>query len=512
MHAALRTTLLLVHCVLFFAVHSLVYIVDIVLFGTVLCLGRRLFRKPHGRRSRDEAVVDVHTNCAADAHAWFGWPMRLPRTSPRRGEGTPAVEAYAPRYKGPRFTNHISTILSNFKPTHSVNYRREIIQSDDGCDLCVDWAYPEDNRHLHEGLGARCRDVLHRFAKAVGCINNASSRFGVPPQKGWWHTKPGAKANHMGVLAVAPGLMSSSQTTYIRSFVAVALDHGFIVAIVHTRGIGTPLTRPKLFHGGFTTDVRSFTYKQLSHDAIVKRCGEPLPAVFLGFSLGGNMLANFLAEDGEKVTRESNVVCCASIASPWMFRDIMPIMAGRVQKMTYDMDFKYALIDYLNYNEKALTDPKTGEGKGFDWKLGTTVIDVPAFDRNVVVPHHGFGTVLNYYDTVSCFQRLHKIRVPTVCAATADDPICGPPPSTAKWAEVCASAPWVSYAELPAGGHLGCLAHPLQELCWAPNVLEALVCRSISHYVLHHAHRSRPTSPTKVDPAARGGDTPHDSR
>jgi predicted alpha/beta-fold hydrolase len=503
---------MLAFLVIFSVIHFFVHILD----GTVIRWSRnasrhttRRFNVPRKgvfasaaeltRRSQRDAIVEIHVQNPANAHAWFGWPIVVPRSRCDENPlGSPAVAAANLRLRSPVYTNHISTIFANFKPVQHINYRREIVQAADGCDLCVDWALPEENTHLFAGVVEKGLAVLAGVGRSMGKISETFARFGIPPQHDL-DNREHVAANHIGVLSILPGLMSLSSTTYIRSFVRVALSHGFIVAMVHTRGLGVPLTRPRMFHGGFTDDVRHWTYNHLTREGLEKRFGTPLNAALVGFSLGANVLGKFLAEDGEQVAERSAVVCASAVSAPWNLTDCKVPMNRYIAKRTYDADFTGSLIQYLVDNKAVLLDPETQKASDFDWERAMKVKDVPEFDKYVVVPHHGFRDADHYYATVSCFPLLHKVRMPLVCVGVADDPICGPPPVADRWQELCARTPYVAYAELPSGGHLGCLGHPLEELTRQPTPIEAIVCRSMAHFLVHRSHGTSIHSPLHSD-------------
>jgi len=377
---------------------------------------------PPVRTSQVERSIYVHAQDRTLASTRFGWPVVITEE-----ECTQTYKVSAPTY-----TNHVSTILANFKPVADIHYRREIIQSFDGCDLAVDWADPEDNMQLREGVLETTLDIIAAVAKNRGYIDTVFSRFGLPPSHPYDIAKQAPR-----VLSIVPGLLSDSGTTYIRSFVRVALSHGFTVAVVHTRGIATPLTRPKMFHGGLTDDVRFWCYNHLTHEALQRRFGRRAHAVVVGFSLGANILAKFLAEDGDLVAQNSAVIAASAVSAPWRFHDVTNVMSRWIQKKTYDSEFLGGLKHYITYN-KILRDPVTGKGVGFDFDKAIAGPDVPSIDANVVVPHHGFRDCDDYYTRASCFPILHQVTLPLCCVGVADDPICGPP-SNRRRVEDCVS-------------------------------------------------------------------------
>lgn len=60
----------------------------------------------------------------------------------------------------------------------------------------------------------------------------------------------------------------------------------------------------------------------------------------------------------------------------------------------------------------------------YAWKKGKVLESktIKEFDNNFTALHFGFGNVDNYYALATLHNKLHRIKVPTLCLSAADDP------------------------------------------------------------------------------------------
>ena len=80
-----------------------------------------------------------------------------------------------------------------------------------------------------------------------------------------------------------------------------------------------------------------------------------------------------------------------------------------------------------------------------------------AFDRDVTAPLHGFASAEDYYARASSLPFLGRIRVPTLCISSEDDPFF--PREALAPARLAASAD-VHFEVTPWGGHTGFVSGP----------------------------------------------------
>lgn len=91
------------------------------------------------------------------------------------------------------------------------------------------------------------------------------------------------------------GLTGSSQSSYIKGWQQVLLQHGFRSVTLNFRGCSGEYNRlARCYHSGETEDIH-FLYQTL-------RQREPTtPIAVIGFSLGGNVLLKWLGEQGKQL-------------------------------------------------------------------------------------------------------------------------------------------------------------------------------------------------------------------
>lgn len=60
----------------------------------------------------------------------------------------------------------------------------------------------------------------------------------------------------------------------------------------------------------------------------------------------------------------------------------------------------------------------------YEWKMETVLKSktIKEFDSHFTSIHFGYGNVDNYYKEATLHNKLHRIKVPTLCLSAADDP------------------------------------------------------------------------------------------
>uniref|UniRef100_H2ZGU6 AB hydrolase-1 domain-containing protein n=1 Tax=Ciona savignyi TaxID=51511 RepID=H2ZGU6_CIOSA len=105
-------------------------------------------------------------------------------------------------------------------------------------------------------------------------------------------------------ILVCPGICNSSEKKYVQTFIHYAINMGFRVAVLNHIGSlpNVKLTSPKIFTYG---DTKYFA-------CMMKNVCEMYPKsrlVIVGFSMGGNIVVRYLAEDK---SRQKSIVCAVS--------------------------------------------------------------------------------------------------------------------------------------------------------------------------------------------------------
>lgn len=200
---------------------------------------------------------------------------------------------------------------------------------------------------------------------------------------------------------LAHGLTGCHFSSYMVGTARYLNALGYPVLRLNLRGAGpsAALCRQR-YHAGRGADIADAL---TGLDPVRLRDG----AIFVGYSLGGNILLNFLAEHGG----DFPVRAAATISAPIDLAAASRRMAARRNRL-YD--------SYLVRRMKA------------DW--AGVVLDeaaraalaavqtVYAFDDRLVAPHNGFGNAPRYYADCSALRIMHRIGAPTLLLHAANDP------------------------------------------------------------------------------------------
>ena len=251
------------------------------------------------------------------------------------------------------------------------------------------------------------------------------------------------------------GLGGSEEGAYLRVSAAHLLARGHPVLRLNLRGAGAsgPLCRFQ-YHAGRSEDLR---------DALTALPGGLLAdgLVLAGFSLGGNMLLTFLAENGGDFPLRA----AASVSAPID-------LAASSQRFLEPRNRVYLWYMMRALRRDALRDSTlVSEAERSAVAAARSVWE---FDDVFVAPRNGWASAEDYYAACMARQFLLEIRVPTLMVYALDDP----------WipSEAYTSFPWNRNPSLhpllsPGGGHVGfhgrdrrrpwhdgCLARFLDEL------------------------------------------------
>ncbi|MFT5162836.1 MAG: putative alpha/beta-fold hydrolase [Alteromonadaceae bacterium] len=264
-----------------------------------------------------------------------------------------------------------------------------------------------------------------------------------------WSEKPQAN-NSKPIVVIFHGLEGSIDSFYAKGMINAIKNNNWIGVLMHFRGCGSLINRhSRAYHSGETEDARCFI--QSLHQQYPN---SPLSAI--GFSLGGNMLAKYLGEQGKNSLLDAAVVISAPLSlSPCAKR------IGRRFSRVYQ---KY-LLDMLKQTMTAKLKHLKGQ-----FELNITASDIAGlktlkdFDEMITGPLHGFSSAEDYYQKASGLPFLKAITTPTLIIHAADDPFM----SHHVVPDAKDLSPAISYELSKHGGHVGFIygKHPLRPQFW----------------------------------------------
>ncbi|WP_161604523.1 YheT family hydrolase [Roseiconus nitratireducens] len=239
------------------------------------------------------------------------------------------------------------------------------------------------------------------------------------------------------LIVLLHGLGGHAGSSYIRRSASWLLENQRDVLLFNFRGAGDScdLCR-KHNHPGRTEDLRDlFRWIERNTEPNVVRCG----AVPVGFSLGGNILLKFLAEN-----EQTGPVRAAVTVSAPMDLEETSRRLSRWKNLPYRLYLLHKLRNRV-LDETGFLSKK--EKQRVRWTKS-----VWEFDKQFTAPRNGYESVEAYYADNSAIPSLPKIEVPTLLVYARDDPFV---PSKTYEEFAWDDHPNLLPAISDAGGHVG---------------------------------------------------------
>ena len=202
------------------------------------------------------------------------------------------------------------------------------------------------------------------------------------------------------------GLEGCFYSPYANGLMNAFSQSGWLSVMMHFRGCsGKPNKTARAYHSGEVTDARYF----LEH--LNERFPDN-PKVAVGISLGGNMLANYLAQ-----YREDPILTAATIVSAPLD---LAACASRIEQ-GFSKVYRRYLLSSLKRNALQKHDLLHGE-LALSYNSIKRVTRLYEFDDLITAPLHGFKDAQDYYEQCSGLSKLKQITLPTLIIHAKDDP------------------------------------------------------------------------------------------
>ena len=121
-----------------------------------------------------------------------------------------------------------------------------------------------------------------------------------------WSEDP-SSARHKPRVVVFHGLEGSVHSPYAHGLLQACRERGWLGVVMHFRGCSGEHNRlQRIYHSGETSDASYFL-------TWLREEWGPVPTAAVGFSLGGNMLACLMGEQGTACTLDAGVVVSAPL-------------------------------------------------------------------------------------------------------------------------------------------------------------------------------------------------------
>mmetsp|Transcript_6969 Transcript_6969/g.11033 ORF Transcript_6969/g.11033 Transcript_6969/m.11033 type:complete len:294 (+) Transcript_6969:497-1378(+) len=223
------------------------------------------------------------------------------------------------------------------------------------------------------------------------------------------------------------------------------VTHTYLTDINFRGCSGQPNLTPGAYHLSFTNDLQYFlTFKKSK----LKNNG---PIFLSGFSLGANVVVNFLAQAGNSITTTYNVHGAAVNSCPMDVTRTSDNLNGPENFFSFNVygrDLKRKLVDKMKgqASNPGIDVPFRAE----DVERCETIRDV----ENLLSLIYGFEDAYDYYERSSVADKLDKVAVPLYVVSSDDDPffVGDARPSTSF-------AKTTKFLYTERGGHCGNILH-----------------------------------------------------
>lgn len=230
------------------------------------------------------------------------------------------------------------------------------------------------------------------------------------------------------------GLEGDSRRPYIKGMVRALNQAGWDALAWNFRSCGgEPNLLLRSYHMGAMEDL----------DEVVRHAlatGKYQTIFLVGFSMGGNLILNYLGQWTSQVPPE--VQRAAVFSVPCHMKSAC-LQLAKPQNRMYMKRFLKTLHQKLKEKAQRFTVDLEGYER---------ISSFQEFDDRYTAPFHGFKNADDYYERCSSVSHLQNIRIPTLMVNALNDPFLSPACFPVEQAQQSACL----YLEIPEkGGHVG---------------------------------------------------------
>jgi len=295
---------------------------------------------------------------------------------------------------------------------------------------------------------AHCQTIAAKFFRRHHTIETTEQTLELPDgdfiDLAW--TEKVSSACSRPIVAVLHGLEGSKNSHYAKGMLSAIKAQGWVGVLMHFRGCsGRPNRMAKSYHSGQTCDVDYFSqYLATAYPESKK--------AIVGFSLGGNVLTKYLAEQKQNIYQAAGVICAPLDLSSCCDR-INRGFSRVYQKYLVDM-LKASTIKKIN--AKLLHHVNS---KHLD-----SIRSIRDFDQMITAPVNGFRDANDYYQQASGREVLKQITTPCLIIHASDDPFLCHKNTTA----VTTLPKQITFEISARGGHVGFISgkNPFKPQYW----------------------------------------------
>lgn len=252
--------------------------------------------------------------------------------------------------------------------------------------------------------------------------------------------------NSKNLVIITHGLEGNSTRAYIRGMAKLFFTSGFDVCAWNLRSCSGEINKtPRFYHSGDIEDI-----SLLIQSALEKNKYENIS--LLGFSLGGNIVLNYVGRLANKIPNQIKSAVAISVPVDVQSSSVRLSMW---QNKIYMVRFLRMLGKKIKIKSKLFPDVISSDG--FD-----KIKNFKQFDDRYTSKLHGFVDAEDFWKKVSSLPYLSNITVPTLLINAKDDPFL----SDKCFPYQIADNSLYFYLETPdSGGHCGFVSR--SEFYWS---------------------------------------------
>jgi predicted alpha/beta-fold hydrolase len=297
------------------------------------------------------------------------------------------------------FNGHLQTMYTaRPDPGPPIYYKRKVFDS---------------NHSVYPGQFA-VDFVVSREAGEEAALNSNSEKPSTLPERTTNFTSEEwdsiSSSDTQPMLIALHGLTGGSHEVYLRETLAPLTASGWTACVVNGRGCAlSTITTPQLFNSRATWDVRQtvLTLRSLFPNR---------PFYAIGFSLGANILTNYVGEEGSSCILKAAVacsnpwnleICNVELQRTWLGLEVYCKTMGANMKKLFELH-KHQILKNQDIDEKKVRECRY----------------LYEFDRHIQCPSWGYPTEGAYYRDAQSVDALCAVRVPFLGINAEDDPVC----------------------------------------------------------------------------------------
>jgi len=226
--------------------------------------------------------------------------------------------------------------------------------------------------------------------------------------------------DNSNILVIIPGACGSGGEFYLVDILERFVAQNFKCISINHRGIlEYPLINPKLYHSGYTDDLKD-AFQFLNQN--IKNSKYFL----LGFSMGGNIVTKFIGENGLDAKSKYNIYGGCSVCGPLNLAKLTENIEEKSLTKIYSKFFCMNLKKVFEKNKKQLL---LNIEKSYDLNQHLLLESLhnsklaSEFYSNYILKTFGFKSVEEYNKIASGSSYMKNIKVSMLCVFANDDPI-----------------------------------------------------------------------------------------